>query len=331
MSILLSRPKKISELLLPKEHHMGWQKIIINGLLVGACILFMKRMDMHSSLHAASHQNLPEVLSAMVPKGWEIMDGVKKFTPDNLYLQINGRAEFFLSYDMLSMTFASYIHKSDETQFMDISVYDMGKPSHAFGVFSSERTRADESLRLGRAGYRSGSNYFIWKGRYYIRIMASYNTEPMRRLGMKLAHKLTSTLIDTGESIWGLRAMPLEDLIPDSVQYALRDAMGLDFMTHTYTANYRLGSEVVTAFLSRKKDMGSAEKILSKYAAYGKQFGRGSERLTVDGLNLVLCDMDGTFDVIFRKDRLIAGVTAVENRERAIDFAKKFFRKLNSS
>jgi hypothetical protein len=231
---------------------------------------------------------------------------------------------------MLSMTFASYIHKADDTQFMDLSIYDMGNPVNAFGIFSSERTRTDEILPLGRAGYRSGSNYYIWKGRYYIRIMSSNNTEALRRLGMDLAYKLTSALTDAGEPVWGLRAMPREDRIPDSIQYALRDAMGLDFMTNTYTADYRFESETVSAFLSRKKDVDSAEKILSKYAAYGKQFGKGSQRLVVDDIDMVLCDMDGTFDAIFRKDRLIGGVTAVESRERALDFAKEFFERFKS-
>jgi hypothetical protein len=81
-------------------------------------------------------QSLPVTVAGFTPKGWRIFDEVKQFTPENLYEQINGRASFFLAYDMIMMTTVSFAKNSDETaKFINLSIYDMGTPTNAFGVF----------------------------------------------------------------------------------------------------------------------------------------------------------------------------------------------------
>ena len=128
-------------------------------------------------------QDLPKKIASLAPKGWKIFDKVKQFTPQTLYDQIDGRAEFFLAYDIIRMTFASFISNANEGQFIDLSIYDMGSSTNAFGVFSGERSPGETPVPLGRKGYRSGANFYIWKGRYYIRIIASESTDEFKRLG----------------------------------------------------------------------------------------------------------------------------------------------------
>ncbi len=108
-------------------------------------------MSIGSDRQLVASQSLPVMVAGSTPKGWQIFDEIKQFTPENLYEQINGRASFFLAYDMIKMTYVSFVNSVNPAQFIDLSIYNMGTTTNAFGVFSTERSPGDPPL-----GYRSG-------------------------------------------------------------------------------------------------------------------------------------------------------------------------------
>ena len=67
-------------------------------------------------------QRFPVKFSAFTPKGWQLFDEVRQYTPENLYEQINGRASFFLAYDMIRMTHVSYVKSDDIAKFINLSI-----------------------------------------------------------------------------------------------------------------------------------------------------------------------------------------------------------------
>lgn len=276
----------------------------------------------------AAARNLIQMVDEFTPAGWQIFGAAKQFGKENLWEQINGRASFFLAYDMVRMTFVSFVNSTNESQFIDLSIYDMGNPTNAFGVFSTERSQEAPAVKLGRAGYRSDASYFIWKGRYYIRIISSDTTDMFRQTGMTLARRVTGSLTDSGEPVWGLTALPPADRIPQSVRYFKVNAMGLEFMRSTYTADYRKGDRIVTAFLTKHNTAKSAQDAVARYIGYAKNFGEGIDEMTVKGVDLVTCNMGGIYDVAFHKGRLMGGVSSVENRELAVSSAIDLWRQL---
>jgi len=291
-------------------------------------LMILAVMSIWPNRQLVASQSLPEVVAGFRPKGWQIFDEIKQFRSENLYEQINGRASFFLAYDMIRMTYVSFENSEVTMKFIDLSIYDMGTPTNAFGVFSAERSQGEYPLNLGRAGYRSAANYFIWKGQYYIRIISSEATDEFKRVGMELARKVTDCLLDSGEQVWGLAALPLKDRMPESVQYFKVDAMGLDFMRNTYTAAYRKGNTSVTAFLSQHDDAESARATVARYAMYAQKYGKGIDRMKAGEVELVSCDMGGSYDVVFHKGRLIGGVSSVEDRDLAIRVAIEMWKQL---
>jgi hypothetical protein len=276
----------------------------------------------------AASRNLAQMVAEFTPAGWQIFGTAKQFGKENLWEQINGRASFFLAYDMVRMTFVSFVNGANQSQFIDLSIYDMGNPTNAFGVFSTERSQEAPTVKLGRAGYRSDANYFIWKGQYYIQIISSDTTDMFRQTGMTLARRVSDSLTDSGEPVWGLTALPLADRIPQSVRYFKVNAMGLEFMRSTYTAEYRKGDTIVTVFLSRHKTATSAQDAVARYIGYAKNFGEGIDAMTVKDVDLVACNMGGIYDVAFQKGRLVGGVSSVENRELAIRSAMDLWEQL---
>ncbi len=272
--------------------------------------------------HATPQSSLSATLASLTPEGWQLFDDtVLTFSPENLYEQIDGRAEFYLAYDVVDMTFASYEKGAEAGQFIDVSVYDLGVPTHAFGVFAGERTFDAPELGLGRGSYRSGANYYIWKGQYYIQIIASDTTEDLQRYGLSIGREVAGVLPDDGEAVWGLEVLPLQDRVHGSEQFFLVDALALDFMRNTYTAEYTRSGTVVTTFVSRRDNAESARDALDRYVEYAEQYGDAVEHLTVDGVQLIACDMGDEHDVVFRKGILVGGVTAVEDRNLAIQSA----------
>ena len=204
----------------------------------------------------------------------------------------------------------------------------MGTPINAFGVYSTERSPGSPLKGVGRDGYRTGANYYIWQGQYYIQIVAFDTLEEIQHVGGELAQKLTNLLHDSGEPVWGLTALPKANRIPQSVQYFLVDALGLDFMDNTYTAKYYKGETVLSIFLSKKNSSESAQRTLHKFTAHAKLYGKGINSISKDKIKLVSCDMGDNYDVVFQKDSLIAGVTGVKNESLAIQATIDLWKQL---
>jgi hypothetical protein len=161
-----------------------------------------------------------------------------------------------------------------------------------------------------------------------VQVIALSPTEDLRQPALELARKAADALPDSGESVWGLTALPEKDRVPDSVRYFQVDALGLDFMRNTYTAQYRKGDVSVDVFLSCQDSIESAKVIVGRYAEYAGKYGKGVENLDAKGGKYLVCDMGDAFDVVFQTGRLVAGVTAAKDRTHALDAAAEFRRQL---
>jgi len=278
------------------------------------------------------------MIESLTPEGWELYDKVRQFTPENLYQQINGRAEYYLAYDVIGMTFASFDKSTDNSIFINLSIYDMGTPTNAFGVFSGERPLDAPRLKLGRDAYRMGANHYIFQGQYYIQITAAgvehaaslFNTDELQQVCVDLAEKVTDLLQDSGQPVWGLTALPETDRVPQSVQYFLVDALGLDFMRNTYTAKYYKGKTIVSIFLSQQDSPESARETVARFREHANLYGKGVNIFSADGIELVSCDMDGSYDVVFQKGRLVAGVTEVKDKRLAVEATIDLWKQLQT-
>ena len=67
-------------------------------------------MSIGTNGQTIASKSLPVMVTGSTPKGWQIFDEIKQFTPENLYEQINGRAAFFLAYDMIQLTYVSFAY-----------------------------------------------------------------------------------------------------------------------------------------------------------------------------------------------------------------------------
>jgi hypothetical protein len=261
----------------------------------------------------------------LAPPGWKPQGEVERFAPDNLYVKINGRAEQYLAYEVVGLECAGVA--DDKGGFIDIFVYDMGTPLRAFGIFSVERPPEAAALELGREGYRSGASYFFWQGRHYAQVVAGGEGAAFEQAGLHIARQVAGRLEDRGEVLWGEKALPAAGQVPGSLQYFMRDALSLDFLSETFVARYRRGGAELTAFLSRQESPEQANQVMDRYSDYVGEYGRIISITAAEGdLTMYTAEVGGLFEAVFRTGVHVGGASQAEDQKLAQGLAAEVLR-----
>ena len=140
-----------------------------------------------------------------------------------------------------------------------------------------------------------------------------------KKAASALADTLANRLKGEAAELWGLAMLPAKNRIDDTVQYLMVDALGLDFLTNAFTAQYRDGETEFTAFVARCNSAAKAAEVLAKYKAHLEEFGDMAEPAKIEGALVMFADMGGgDFDGACQVGDVIAGVTAVKGRDAAV-------------
>lgn len=262
---------------------------------------------------------IAQALEGLTPKGFAQKGPVERYTEANLFEKINGRSELFHSYDVSGMAFVTFSKANDSAKFIDVFLYDMATPLGAFGIYSVERSPGSKAIAIGDGGHRAKADLFFRKGQYYASILTSGPDEEIQKAASALADTLAKRLKGEAAEVWGLAMLPAKNRVDDSVQYFMVDALGLDFLTNSFTAQYRDGEANFTALVARCKSTDHAAEVLAKYAAYLKEFGDMAEPAKIEGAAVMFGELGGgNFDGACQVGDLIVGVTAVKGRGAAV-------------
>jgi hypothetical protein len=267
----------------------------------------------------AKTEIIAQALEGLTPEGFAQKSLVERYTEVNLYEKINGRSELFHAYGVTGMTFVTFSKADDPARFIDVFLYDMTTPLGAFGVYSVERSSGSEAIATGDGGHRTKADLFFRKGQYYASILTSGPDEEVQNAASALADTLAKRLKGKAAEIWGLAMLPAKNRVDDTVQYVMVDALGLDFLSNAFMAQYRDGEAEFTAFVARCKSADHAAEVLAKYKAHFEEFGEMAEPAKIEGSAVMFADLgDGHFDGACQVGDVIAGVTAVKGRDAAV-------------
>lgn len=269
------------------------------------------------------------LLEGLDPEGWHRTGNIEHYNVAALYNKINGRSELYMSYDVLGLSWSTYIHNDDREQFLDLFVYDMQSTTGSFGIYSVEREIGQPSANLGDQSYRTDSNYYFRKGKYYAYVNASQNNEVTEAGGLALATAIAKRLEPSSDPIKGLDQLPRGGIIEDSIQFFKVDAMSLDFMQNTFTAKYKIDGRVVTAFLSEQNSEAEAQSVWNAYTEYIENYGESLEKTSAGGVEIAYGDLGGGYyDAVFAVDKTIAGVSAIKDKALVVQAAKAVLKKV---
>jgi hypothetical protein len=246
------------------------------------------------------------------PEGWTV-SGVERYTPESMYDKINGRSELYLSYGTTGMAYRQFAGAGGD---FEIFLYDMTEPVRAYGVFGIERFEEGDALDIGEDGYRSRGDIFFRKGRFYATIATMGEGAELEKATEAVARALAERLEGGASEIWGEEFF-MEKAFPGrKVKYFHSDAMSLDFMSETFTADVEVNGVSVTYFVSRPGSKELLEERLQDFLAYFEKYGTAVTEHKNDGYTYYLCDMGGGyFDAVFINGSLLGGVTTVKGED----------------
>jgi hypothetical protein len=64
-------------------------------------------------------------------EGWQRPAQVARFTPETLYQKIDGRADLYVQYRVVGLTFGAYARANEPDHTIDVYWYDLGEPQNA--------------------------------------------------------------------------------------------------------------------------------------------------------------------------------------------------------
>ncbi len=178
-------------------------------------------------------------------KGWEKAGEVKTYYSDNLWEYINGAAENFLSYGFVEL---NYCDMQKDDLIVTVNIYDMGNNLNAFGIYTSEKGRDQETLDMGVESILSLPYQCLQlKGQYYIKIDA-FEGELTEKKALALLTAVSEALPGSNDPPEELAMLPTENKIKGSENYIRENFLGLEILKNSVFAEYKEGKKEYKVF-----------------------------------------------------------------------------------
>jgi len=175
----------------------GWQvKRAPGGLFAVEPDAYGVQQRWQSRQHAAerSASSLVSCLPTEAIGGFVPPARIERFSPDELYVKIDGRAEFYLSFGVRELMFASFVHESGSQRAIDVYRYDMGSVSNARAVFEAEKPPEGTPVNIGDVGYQVAAAVYFCVGTYYVQVVSAAADEQDAAAARQIAEALAARL-----------------------------------------------------------------------------------------------------------------------------------------
>jgi hypothetical protein len=103
--------------------------------------------------------------------GWRSPQRLSRYSRENLYVKIDGRAPVYLDSGVVALTFGAYAYGGDPQRTVDVYWYDMGDPANASAVYRAEAPPDATRVGIGDEGYEVGGAVFFRKGAGYVQVL----------------------------------------------------------------------------------------------------------------------------------------------------------------
>jgi hypothetical protein len=209
---------------------------------------------------AAARGALPDKLAA---EGWSEAS-LAHFDADNLYVKINGRADYYKSFGFRRLTFVTLLRDDDPNTSVDIEFYDLRSAGNALGAYGGERPPG-VSPEVGEAGlgHLARNALLMTRGRYYIRAIGSDETPVIRAQLEKIRARMAAL---AGEPLpWGYALLSGRlGFSAERVRYLAKNAFSFGFAHDLFVATLDDGEAEL--FISARADAGAAQQLAGRFA-----------------------------------------------------------------
>jgi hypothetical protein len=259
-----------------------------------------------SSSAAVDRGDLP-VLAA---PGWT-EGAVSRFDAENLYVKINGRADFFLVRGFRSLTFVTL--SAAGGALVDIELYDLGSSENALGAFSAERPPETEAASAGGTSWYVARNaLFLARGSSYVRAIGSDET-PEIVAQLEQVRAAFDAGLAAGEKPWTVSLFGDALGLPaDRLQYTAENAFSFGFARNVTSATLDDGETELFVLPA-----GDEAKARALAAELEKGFLGYGERVEVGGAAWVKDVYLGAFSRAIAAGTMVVGVKGAPDPAQA--------------
>jgi hypothetical protein len=155
----------------------------------------------NAEVNSASNVNPPENTAESANPfpdpglpGWRAPTKAERFTPDGLYLKIDGRAEVYLQHHVVGLIFGTYTYEGQADRTVDVYWYDMGTADNARQMYESEVAPGVTAVSIGDAGCQVSGAVFFHADSSYVQILPSRPDEEDGRAALKFAERIAAGL-----------------------------------------------------------------------------------------------------------------------------------------
>ena len=265
-------------------------------------------------------QYAPDALTALTP--------AEAFGPENLSDKINGKAELYLSAGFIHLASQRFAAKEESGDWMETFVYDMGSIRGSFAVYSLQHRYEAKKIELSDFAYKTENGLYFVHGPYYVEIISSVAQERMTDLMLAVGENFARQTAVSHERIKELAYFPAPYFSEDSISLLPTNGFGFEGFDSIFTAEYAVADEELTAFLSQRESFAEAAQLVQAYTSFLLANGGNEMKLNLDIPGARLVEIMDTYEVVFNRGSILAGVHGAENRKSAEQVALILNQKL---
>ena len=275
---------------------------------------------------------VPDIVAAW-PAGLRAMSAAEAFTPATLSDKIDGKAELYLSANFVALTSQRVALTGAPAAWMEVFLFDMGKPASAFAVYSSQKRPGVAEAPVGDYGYVAGNQLCLVHGKYYIELVGADDQAALMKAADGLARHLVATLkVEEHANVAREQALfPPEGLIAGTVSLIASDVFGFDRLQNVFIGRYREGQDDSSLFIANRGTPAAAAQMAGEFRGFLLQDCGGKEATPPAGLpGAILVDLDGSFDGVLTVGPFLAGVHQAPNRAVAERMLQRLYRSIQT-
>ena len=238
---------------------------------------------------AASAPTTPEdrAFLALLPAtgaapNWTRTREPRRFGQGDLWEYIDGAAETYLAYSFQQLATTGYAHGPTAIE-ATADIYKMADALNAFGIYTQERTPTCEAVPVGAEGCYAGAALTFWSGPYYVKLTAFKDHADARPALTALASAVASTLGPPGAGPAQAGWFPPGKLVPHSVRYVPKDALGQSYLANAFEAEYKEGDSSWKLVIVRFDSPEAAAQSLERYKTFIGTGGKVARELRAPG------------------------------------------------
>jgi hypothetical protein len=259
---------------------------------------------------AAERGSLP---AGIAGAGWR-EDKIAQFDPENLYVKINGRADFFKGFGFQRLWSVLLVNEQDPAMTVDLEMYDLARPDNALGAYGGERA-PDARPKIDDRGlwHIARNALYMARGPFYVRGIGSDESPAMTTKLEALAAALNGAI--PGEPLpWAYGLFVGEMAIdPGRVTYAPRNAFSFSFAPDVWLARPKGKNDDLELFVAVRAKPAEARALTAALRKGFQQFGEAAGK--VAGVPAIKDQFLGAFTAVTTADRWVLGVRGAATKE----------------